>query len=1307
MEKKNRIDLLHEWKREEENAEGAGSAVRFIFPKPEGAGVRPYGFDVINDGAADVMGWYGLRLCLSAGKANTRITVRAGFAGGESLEADFYLAEAGEHSCDVALEDFNVERARANVWRELVSLEVISAEAWPEEARLAGNLTLEGQSEEARLVKDLSDEEIAGEAQSGECLAAGKGSVPFVKILSAELLRGSRIALEPDILGKSGEMGETIRYTVTVHNCQNRRQCVKVSQAVAGWESMYAEIEPASLCLEPYGSSRMEISVRIHDYMPPGAHEKTTVRFLPEGDASGAQELSFQTLRALRHPYIYHTEEKWREVAENIRSNPVFEPGFEKLRRDADGWEAPPLVPFGERDYCCDTYQEHFIMSCAYLYSITKRKEYAEKIAGFFRAFADPETGYPVRKKGCSQSYVQEGHFFQHLALAYDMIYEAGVLSREEHAGIQRCLRIYMEILDRHIRSGHISNWTLSELTGAVYCAMVLQDFERMERFLFGPCGSFEQLSHGAFSDGWWYECSVGYNIWVSSMFLHTAHALLPFGINLIHYHFPLFYGKEVDSINRGQKREIRHGMYNEKWGGIRKNYICIKDLFDAVVPFLDYRGVLFGINDSDEKKIEGVHFGSTFDLAYTHYRDPAYIPIIQRFDTVDPVFGHGELAENIVSHGYNAAEVTASGQNEPAVPDQGHGFSESALAGQEAAMEDGAGTNLQPRAAAMPEYGNACADNIGIAMLRSRKEGCPPEEQIQAVLRYGSHGYAHGHFDRTELLSVMRNGRSFFNPEHVWWGYGHFMYKFYVQNSNTKNMVVTDGKMQIPADARRVLFYSGEKLQAAGVRTTARWGYPPYGGMIYERGQSLQERCEYNASDLPCYDAAPYGEITDLTEPITQTRVMAVLDDCIVIFDSMKGEREHRYESLLQIKGFRSLMAVGGEACAAAEETGVPEAVREGGLSGTAEQKDSPGAGREERASDTAEQKGSTGAAREKSPFETVGEEGDMETARQKKLLKYEGHTGKKSEEPRSDEQFITDCRWYRAKGATRASFETKYGEGEDLRGTRSRYNEPGSLHMDVYTAWPPETIQCTGLAAEDLGQKYPYEFRLWDEESCLEHFCVNPWLLGARKLDVALRPESRTLKLEFISKPLYSEQRYPHDSGQCLFLGNARVELENGETIPLSELRGNQQNIDPGKGTGRDYEGGRVLIEGTEYPDAIPVSALDHSRESFLEYDLAGLRAVRLTGVIGVDNFPGEEGQRRVTYGVSQRAVHGRFITVIEPYGGRKRLSYVEGLSQDAVRIRYEDGSLQEISVRDIDGEPRVELCTCREDGWITEMS
>jgi len=926
--------------------------------------------------------------------------------------------------------------------------------------------------------------------------------------------------------------------------------------------------------LEPYASCNVQVTVQVHDDMPAGAHEKTTVRFLPEGDSKGAQEVSFTTLSYLEHPYIYHTRQKWMEVAEKIRTKEIFRPGFGKYKADADKWQVPDLVPFGERDYCCDTSEEHYIMSCAYCYSITGELRYAEKIAAFFRKFTDQETGYPVRKKGCSQGYVQEGHFFQHLALAYDMIYDAGVLSERERGAVEECFRIYMRILDTHICNGHISNWVVSELTGAVYCAMVLQDFERMERFLFGDGGTFEQLSHGAFADGWWYECSVGYNIWVSSMFLHTVHALLPFGINLIYYQFPLSYGKEVDSINQGEVRKIRHGMYNEKWGGIAKSYICIKDLFDAVIPFLDERGVLFGINDSDEKKIEGVHFGSTFDLAYTHYKDPAYIPVIQRFDVVDPVFGHADL---------------------PCSEREG-------------------------------EYRNAYSDNIGIAMLRSRKEGRAQKEQIQAVLRYGSHGYAHGHFDRTELLSVMRYGRSFYNPEHLWWTYGHFMYKFYVQNSNTKNMVVVDGKMQIPADAKRILFYSGKRLQAAGVRTVSRWGFPPFGGMIYDEvGESLREQCERNASDLPSCDAAPHGEITGVTEPVEQTRVMAVLDDCIVIFDCLCGQQEHRYESLLQIKGFESLKA--------------------------------------------------------------VHPEGSMQLC---------CHTGKKSDDPRSDEQFITDCFWYEAKGETVAKFVTRFGEGKDLRGTRGRYNEPGDLCMDVYTAWPQETRQCIGLAAEDMGQKFPYELKVWEDGNCILDSCANAWLLGAKNLDIKLNPESRTLKFEVFAKPLYTEQRYPYDSPQCLFFGGAYIELADGEKLLLTELAVKKENIDPGFGVGKDYEGGRVLIEGKEYGDAIPVSPADHKRPGILEFDIGEKRAVRLCGVLGADNFPGAEAQRRRTYGVAQKAACGKFITVIEPHEGKAEISAIRGISENQVEIHYQNGTKQRISVEGLDGEPSVKLET-----------
>ena len=174
---------------------------------------------------------------------------------------------------------------------------------------------------------------------------------------------------------------------------------------------------------------------------------------------------------------------------------------------------------------------------------------------------------------------------------------------------------------------------------------------------------------------------------------------------------------------------------------------------------------MIFGICDSYERVLEGVHFGSTYELAYHYYRDPRYVPLIHRMSMQDCVFG----VEN--------------------PPDE--------------------------KPALIPA---ACSDNIGIAMLRSQAPGRKDTEQIQAVLRYGSHGFAHGHFDRTGLMSLMRYGRSFFNPECVWWGYPHFMYKFYVQNSMTKNMVAVDEKHQNVADSRLILFARGRRVQAACV---------------------------------------------------------------------------------------------------------------------------------------------------------------------------------------------------------------------------------------------------------------------------------------------------------------------------------------------------------------------------------------------------------------------------------------------------------------------------------------------------------
>ncbi|WP_159886957.1 hypothetical protein [Paenibacillus puerhi] len=1104
------IHLLDEWIVNGDKS-GAGyslqKGLRLEYPEPENsAGWYPIGFERGHDGALDAMGWFGLRLGLQLQKETADIRVKARFIDNRSVDAVISLAGAGDHEVKLKLSDFEIEGSKGNIWRLLKSFE------------------------------------LQGEAE----------------LAFASLQRGDVLYVETNVLGKAGELGEEVVYTMTVHNCTPVKQHVNVKPRIYGWESLHPVIHPAGFVLEADGSREVTVTVKVHDGMVAGGHEETALSFIPNGRSDCAVQAACITLRALPHPYIYHDERKWKETREKIDAYPKFKPGFEAILAAADGWEVRPPVPVGERDYCYDTHEEHNIMSAAYAYALTGELEYAEKVARFLRHFCDEATGYPRKKKGCSQSYVQEGHFFQHLAIPYDIIFNAGVLTTEDHQAVERTFRIYMDILDHHLQQGHISNWLLSEITGAVYCALALQDMERAKRFVFGIGGSIEQLKCGLFSDGWWYECSVGYNTWVSSMYIHTAHALLPFGYNLLHTHFRIPFNDEVNSTYGGADAKVRFGMVNKKWGGRQKGYVCIKDMFDATIPFLDYRGVMFGISDSDERKLEGVHFGSTFDLAYHYYKDPAYIPVIRQNSHADPIFGHGELPE------VESAYVSR----------------------------------------------NAYADNVGIAMLRSQTEGREQKEQIQAVIRYGSHGYAHGHFDRTGLLSLMRYGRSFYNPEHVWWGYGHFMYKFYVQNSMTKNMVVVDEKLQVPSDSRRLLFYSGKSLQAAAIETVSPWSYPPYGGMVYRDGETLEERCRMNASWLPQVpDAPPYGELSDFTEPVRQRRVMAVTDDYVVLFDFVQGEKEHQYDRLFQIKGFQGLKG---------------ESVR------------------------------------------------------------YIRHTSQWTENSLSDAQFITDCSWYEASGSSVASFVTVFGEeeGEDMRGNRTAHNEPGLLKLDVHTAWPQEAAHVIGRAAEYHGYTIPLSYRVETDGEIRAQGEFGAWLLGEGKVDIAL-DGVRTLTLRVTNHPIYNEQKYPQRTKQGLFWGEAYLLTADGTRLELSNLALDYENIDPGHGIGRDYEGGRVTIVGNEYARAIPTSPADHEREGIIRLDVSELGAVRFVGLIGADAFPGDEAQRRMTYGVRTRGRTGRFTTVVEPFESESRIAAVTATDADTVEVRLKDGRTQTLTV------------------------
>ncbi len=1129
--------IAQDWRRNQNE-----DAITYTFPAPEHArGFYPYGFVQKNDSAADWQGWYGLTLAVKACQPTKlfEADVVIHFATGKALTLTVSSPVCDHRAVlEIPFMDFPQELVCENRWRFVETVELRFH-------------------------------------QSAFC----------VEKLYASRSRG--VWLDVPIRGKSAEAGASVSYEGRICNCTDAVIAVSLHQMLEGWESLKAQIDmPEGGMLPAFGELPFRVTVIVHDNMVPGGHEVTVIKATAwSGAQSHETTVALKTLRKLPHPYIYHNLEGWQEVRRKIDAYPCYQPAFCRYVETADKWVVQP--PMENRPFVYETKVETNVMSAAYAYILTGNKAYAEKVAAFVRHFIDPVNGYPARKRGCSQSYVQEGHFFQHLAIPYDMIYDAGVLTDAEKLAVENVFRLYMEMLGEDICNGHISNWIISEVQGALYCALAIQDMDLIQRFAFGNGGLVEQFRHGVFNDGWWYECSVGYNTWVSSMMIHMAHALLPFGYNLVHTHFQIPFNQEVGATLVGEPVEVRMGMYNAKWGGNQKNYARIKDMFDAPMRFLDSRGVLFGISDSDEKKLSGVHFGSTYDLAYTYYKDERYIPIIRRTEA-DPVFGHPELDADKPLADEEAAEVG----------------------------------------------GNAYADNIGIMMLRSAKPGRKPLEQIQAVLRYGSHGYAHGHFDIAQLLSVMRYGRSFYNPECCWWGYPHFLYKFYVQCSLTKNMVVVDDKMQVPADSRRILFQSGDKLQAAGVEVTTQWAYPPYGGMFYdERGEKanqdgLRHRLQYNRCDLPIAqgpDAPRYGTLSGYTEPIRQRRVMAVLDDCIVVFDAMQGETEHDYDSLMQIRGFRSLE---GEQLEHLRHT---EQMSDNIISDAQFITDC----------DWYKAEGTT-VARFVSEFGPTTPRGDRTQLNIPGDLHMDVYT---AWPPRT----------------------------EQMLGRVATDNIGYSIPMDFRVEADGTTLHADTLNGWILGRR---------------EFTVD--VTGCRSLVLGLKQGYRE---DEIGRPVDTPQGCFWGS---VVLENADGTCEElGQLMQENAVRTEMVNVDAGCGIGRDYKGGRVTIVGTEYPYAIPASTVNHDQEGCIRVDLTGLNVVRVHACVGVDAFPGSEDQYRRTYAVRSHGRNARFVTVIEPYESENQVMRVCTESADSVTIMLRDGTKQTVMVENMeDGTPEVML-------------
>ncbi len=648
-----------------------------------------------------------------------------------------------------------------------------------------------------------------------------------------------------------------MQYVVTVGNCTDDVQAVVLSVEKHGWEAMDTSLDSTALTLQPGAIGQCILTVHVPDRVPPGGQEMQALKVI--GNGTAANRMEFITVRELPPPNVLHTAPQWADIRANVKRYDWAKKGKDEYVKLADEWNVPEaaLPPHNiseQHVYLFKTDQESKLMAAAIAWQLTGEKKYAEKVATFLRRLADEKTGYPSTFAVCNQSRVQEGEFFQYIVWAYDSIRDADVLSAADVQRIERTFRLYMETVELELSKGNISNWQVAQCTGALYCALTLQDMVSLRRYLWGPCGYADFLGKGVMDDGWWWEGATSYNLWVASELTQIALACEPWGIDLKNLHIPASPSPQTILEPWATGPQL-FGMSFEKWGPSRHNYRTLKSMWDTVPVMTDYRGVCFGFNDGHEELVAG----QRFDLAYYAFRDPAFAAIIKNSSNRDLLYAVPEL----------------------------------------------------PEKTPQPSGASGTAENLGITVLRSQANQRPPQEQIQAALKFGSHGGYHGHFDRASLVSLMRYGRSFYNPEMIWYGYANYMYKFYVQTSMSHNMVVVDQKMQEPVESKQNLFFFGKMMQAAVVETNARWSDPPFGGMRYDGFKiDFADKMWTDGQTIPIPSNAVYGNTGPYSERVRQRRLIVVTDDYVLLADDLQAASEHTFDCLFQIKGYKGLEA-------------------------------------------------------------------------------------------------------------------------------------------------------------------------------------------------------------------------------------------------------------------------------------------------------------------------------------------------------------------------------------------------------------
>lgn len=249
-------------------------------------------------------------------------------------------------------------------------------------------------------------------------------------------------------------------------------------------------------------------------------------------------------------------------------------------------------------------------------YACQATPAYAERVRAILLEYASLYSALPLHdtkaRPNCGAHLfaqtLDEAVMFCRVVLGYDMVYDAPCFAKEDHDAIRDGLLLpVVRTIQSNNRS--ISNWQAWHNAAVGCIGFLLRDPQLVDWAVNGKSGFLLQMRSSLMPGGMWYEESPSYHFYALTSHVYLMEAALRAGMNL--YGIPQ-----------------------------------VKGMFDAPIRQLLPDFTFVPLQDSDRTSI--LSEAPFYDVAYAHYHDSQYLPLIKERNGVWPLlWGVEQLPES------------------------------------------------------------------------------------------------------------------------------------------------------------------------------------------------------------------------------------------------------------------------------------------------------------------------------------------------------------------------------------------------------------------------------------------------------------------------------------------------------------------------------------------------------------------------------------------------------------------------------------------------------------------------------------